>query len=72
MAADGYQWLHLQAAQRGDIELHDTRGISAEGVNTEGPKMLSSMDRCDKLTPHNIIIRGFAETLIIIERVQAY
>lgn len=59
MAADGYRWLHLRATQRGGVALRGTRGISAEGVNSEGPTVLSSIDRCDKLTPHSIIISGY-------------
>lgn len=67
IAADGstrgYRQLHLHATQRGDVALRGTRGISAEGVNSEGPKVLSSMDRCDKPMPHSIIISGCIEGL---------
>lgn len=45
MAADRYRWLHLHAAQRRDVALRDTQGISAAGVNSDGPEVLSSMDR---------------------------
>lgn len=58
-----YRRLHLHATQRGDAALRGTRGVSAEGVNSEGPKVLSSMDRCDKLMPHSIIVSGCVEGL---------
>lgn len=60
MAADGYRWLHLRASQRGDVALRCTGGISAKGVNSGGPRVLSSMNRCDN---HRRLYWGFQSLL---------